>query len=574
MAELAASQREEPPSGKRLESWKEIAAYLNRHVTTARRWERDEGLPVHRHMHAELGSVYAYARELDSWMDTRRGSPARDQSPEKAATPAAPRAIALPIPVSLRVREGSVRLLGREKELQTLSEAWRKPRTGQEQLIVITGEPGAGKTRLVSEFARLVADTGDIFASRCDQPPNLPFGPFIELFENIVRKVGHLRNIFAGIEASNEFVHLMPKISALGCTASECPATTPEGHRFRMFEAFVGLIRAMAREVPVLLVIEDVHWADEASLLLLRHLVRSGCDAALCIVVTCCEPTLRQVPWRAELLADLRKEASTTRVALAELSEESIRCYVDEWTGRSASASLVRFVTESTQGNPLFIEEMLRHLHETDAINHLQSPDRNGDLTDFGVPHSIQELIGRRVSRLTPACGKLLTVGSVAGRSFSLVIAEDVTEMQESVLLDAVEEAVAANILREVAGAPGQFSFTHPLIREVLYLGQTAVRRLRLHHRLAEAIERRSKPGNLPVIELAYHFGHAAAHSDPQKALNYAILAAEHTTAILAIEEAAHYYKVALDAIEFLPLNADTRSKRFALQDRKSTRLN
>jgi tetratricopeptide (TPR) repeat protein len=573
MAELAVRRREEPLSAKRLESWKEIAAYLNRHVTTVRRWERNEGLPVHRHMHSELGSVYAYAGELDIWIDRRRGTPERDQPREKAAMPVAAPAIGLPIPAGLRVREGSVRLLGREVEMHTLSEVWSKARAGQQQLIVISGEPGTGKTRLVSEFARLVTGAGDILGSRCDRPPHLPFGPFVEILENIVIKVGaaRLRNLFAGIEASSEFVHLMPKISALGGTVSKCPPASPEGHRFRMFEAFVGLISAMAREAPILLIIEDVHWADEASLLLLRHLVRSSRDAALCIIVTCCEPTMQQDRWRAEVLSDLRKEALTTRVELGEFSEESIRCYVDEWIARSAPASLVRFVTESAQGNPLFIEEMLRHLHETGSVNHLLASHRNGDLSKFGVPKSIQEVINRRISRLSPACRQLLMVASVAGRSFNLTIAEDVTEMRESVLLDAVEEAVAANILREVAEVPGQFSFAHALVREVLYLGQTAVRRLRLHHRLAEAIERRSDPSNLPVLELAYHFGHAAAHSDVQKALNYAVLAAEHATAILAMEEAARCYEVALDAIEFLSPNADTRSQRFVLHGRRGS---
>jgi tetratricopeptide (TPR) repeat protein len=550
----------------RLESWKEIATYLNRHLTTVRRWERREGLPVHRHMHLKLGSVYAYAEELDAWINRRRGLPLRDGPPKVATMPMGP--LHLPTTATVCVREGSVRLLGRETELRVLDEAWNRAREGQQQLVVISGEPGTGKTRLVSEFAHSISHTGSVLAGRCDRPPHLPFSPFVEILQDILRHGKDLWNLLPGIEASDELAHLVPQVSKF-VRPTACPPATPEGHRFRMFEAFAGLLRAIAQGGPVLLVIEDVHWADEASMLLLRHLVRSTRDAALCIAVTWCEAELPQVRWRTELLADLRKETSTTPVELGGLPDDGICCFIDECTGRSAPANLIRFVTETTQGNPLFMTEMLRHLSETGAMSHLDVLAKNGDFADLGVPESIQEVIGRRISRLSETCKTLLTVASVAGRDFSLAIAEEVTDLPENVVLDAADEAVVAKILREVAGAPGRFSFTHTLIREVLYSQQTAVRRARLHHRLAEVIEQRAELDNLPVLELACHFGQAAVHGDARKAVDYAVLAAERAAAALAIEEAARFYKVALDAIQFLPVDAETRRKRFELHAKR-----
>jgi tetratricopeptide (TPR) repeat protein len=473
----------------------------------------------------------------------------------------------LPLVASLGVREGSVRLLGREVEFKALDKAWSRAREGRQELIVITGEPGGGKTRLVFEFATSISRNANVFAGCCDRSPHLPFTPFAEILRGICQSVAAevLRELLAEIEGSIELTHLMPELSRLIRPASACASTTTEGHRFRMFEAFTGLVRAMARRGPVLLVIEDIQWADEGSMLLLRYLVRSARDAALCIIVTCCETELQQVRWSAELLADLRREVSATRVELVGLANDGIRCFVDEWLGQSAPANLIRFVTESTQGNPLFMTEMLRHLSDTGAKTRIRALGVNANLADPGLPESIREAIGRRFSRLSQACNTLLTVASVAGRDFSLPIAEEVTKLPENVLLDAVDEAVAADILREVTGTPGRFSFTHGLIREVIYSRQTAARRVRLHHHLAEAIELHSETGDLPLAELACHFGHAAGYRDAQKAVLYAVLAGERATASLALEEAASYYKLALDALQFLPVNAENRRKRFDL---------
>ena len=521
--EQTAHQRPEQESGLRLDSWKQIATYLNRHLTTVRRWERCEDLPIHRHVHSSMGSVYAYSKELDAWVLTRRSSPALEESRPAAVIPMGrPH---LPLVAGLGIREGSVRLLGREAEFKALGETWNRACQGREELIVITGDPGAGKTRLVSDFAASISRNANVLAGRCDRSPHLPFTPFVEILHGIRKSVPAevLRELLAETEGSIELAHLLPEISRLIRPASACVPTTPEGHRFRMFEAFTGLVRAIARTHPVFLAVEDIQWADEGSMLLLRYLVRAARDTGLFIVVTCRETELQQVRWSSELLADLRPEVSAARIELAGLTDDRIQCFVDEWMAQSAPINLIRFVTETTQGNPLFMTEILRHLSETGAATQIGALGANPNLADPGLPESIRDAVGRRISRLSQACNTVLTVASVAGRDFSLLSVEEVIGLPENVLLDAVDEALAADVLREVAGAPGRFSFTHALIREVTYSRQTAARRVRLHHRLAESIERRCDPDDLPVAELARHFGHAAGDGDAQKAFTYAV---------------------------------------------------
>ena len=552
------AHRQETESDLRLDSWKQIAAYLNRHMTTVRRWERHEGLPVHRHLHSKLGSIYASSKELDAWLLKRQNAPASMKLQRIAVRPM-DRGNA-PVPgkggrLPGLVGRPSVPLLAREAELAALNEAWRKGRAGHQELIFVAGESGIGKTRLVTEFASSISSNANVFIGRCDRPPHLAFTPFVEVLRGIRQTIPAevLCEWFGEIDGSAELAHLSPELARLIRNTPTRAVTTPEGHRFRMFEAFAGLVRALTRTAPVLLVFEDLQWADEGSMLMLRYLTRASENIPLCIVATYNETELQQVRWSAELLADLRRETSATRIELAGLADEGIQRFVDDWMGQSAPRDLIRFIAETTQGNPLFMTEMLRHLKET------------GTARSATVPVTIREVIDRRLSRLSQPCNTLLIVASVAGSGFRLSLAEAVTDLPENVLLDVLDEAVMAGILRETPGTFGAFSFTHALLKEVIYSRQTAERRMRLHHRLAETIERNGDPEALAVAELAYHFGRAAAYGDAEKAVQYAILLGERAMAAFAMEQAASSYQSALESMQFLPVNEENRRKRLNL---------
>lgn len=456
--------------------------------------------------------------------------------------------------------------IGRDTELRSLGAAWDAGRRLRQQLVLITGEPGIGKTRLAFEFARFVSREGTVLVGRCDTEALVPYAPFIEILDWLLQicPAPTLREWLASIDGSIELAQLVPEIAAQLHATSEAVPSTAEGRRYRMFEAFTRLLHSASRSRPILLVLEDMHWADRGSMLLLRHLVRSPREAAICTVVTFCDPELQRTQSSGEILADLRHEPSATRVVLGALSEDHIRRFVDRWTGESAAPHLIRFVAESTQGNPLFMTEVLRHLSETDAMKRLVTLGTTATLADFGVPDSVRELIARRLSRLSETCKRLLTLASVIGREFNLSVVEPLAQLPEHAVLDGMDEAVAARIIQEVA-PPGRFSFTHPIIRETLYSQQTAARRVRLHHSVAETIERQTEPGRVPLAELAYHFGHGAVFGDAVKAVDYAIRAAEYATAGVALEDAARYYGLALHALEFLPHDSNIHEKRLEL---------
>ncbi|HVH54727.1 MAG TPA: AAA family ATPase [Vicinamibacterales bacterium] len=551
--------------GKRLESWKEVAGYLNRHITTIRRWEKHEGLPVHRHRHSKLGSVYAYTRELDAWFETRREGEADAGA---AATSVRHTSGRLPSPpwVATAPHE-PVHLTGRDDEIDLLRSSWHRASRGQQQIVVVTGEPGVGKTRLALEFARSVAREATVLVGRCDREALVAYAPWVAILQWMVRTTPSqvLHHHLSGIEAGSELAHIVPEIATRIHVSDASRSLMPDGRRYLLFEATWQLLAAASRSAPILLVIDDLHWADRGSLLLLKHVIRATREAAICIVIT----HRNDVPeWSSEfrdLLESLRREHSPTRVSLHRLSDDGVCQVIEQWTGRQAAPALTELVARHTEGNPLFVVEMLKHLDETGILSGSDAWHQPITLTAIGLPEGIRQLIGRRLERLAATTRRLLTIAAVMGREFRLSVIDALVNVDEDSVLDGMDEALAAGIVSEEAGAPGNFSFTHTLIREALYTSITAARRVRLHHRIADALEQ-SPPFENRVAELAYHFGQAAVYKNAEKAVHYATRAGDHAAATLAFENAAHWYDMALRAMEFVASNTDATAKRFELQ--------
>ena len=559
---------EQDSRGKRLESWKEIAGYLNRHVTTIRRWEKHEGLPAHRHRHSKLGSIYAYTRELDVWFESRREGSEDAGAGATGGSDSFERLLALPL--SAGGARAAIRLTGREEELALLRSSWERTVRGQQQVAVVTGEPGLGKTRLVVEFARSIARHATVFMGRCDREALVAYAPWVTILQRMIRTTPApaLRQHLAAIEAGSELAQIVPEIGTrihIGAPGS----ATPDGRRFRLFEAVSQLLAAASQGAPVLLVVDDLHWADRSSLLLLRHLIRSTRLAAICMVIT----HRNDVPeWSSEfrdLVESLRREHTPTRIALHRLSDDDVREMIEEWTGRESPLSLTRLVARHTEGNPLFVVEMLKHLDETGVLTLRQDWHGPVSLADVGLPEGIRQLIGRRLERLGVTTRRLLTIGAVIGREFRLSDIEPLVDVGEDAVLDAMDEALTAGIVTEDAGAPGSFSFTHTLIREALYTSITGARRVRLHHRIAGALEQQSSSFESRTAELAYHFGQAAVYKSADKAVEYASRAGDHAVRALAFESAAHWYDVALRSMDFVASSPEAAAQRSELHAKR-----
>lgn len=464
---------------------------------------------------------------------------------------------AVPLPPLLS-GVGPWTFVGREPELERLEVTWKEADTGTRRLILIGGEPGIGKTRLAGEFARRVhADGAVVLAGRCDEDMGVPFQPFVEALRQYVTAVDAP---FLG-RHGGELTRLVPEITASLPGLPEPLRSDPETERYRLFDAVAAWLAGVSAEAPVLLVLDDLHWAARPTLLLLRHVVRSVEPMRILIAGTYrdTEPG----PGLTELLADLRRDGAGDRLSLAGLDDAGAEAFLGAAAGHDLDADdrvLARAIRAETEGNPFFVGEVLRHLAESGAV-----AKRDGRwvleaaLEELGIPDGVREVVARRLSRLSPEANRVLRVAAVGGAEFDLPVLAAVADANEETVLFSVDEALAARLVAEVRGAGvPRYRFSHALVRATVYDQLAAGRRVLLHRRIGEAIEA-VHAGHLDphVASLAHHFGRAAvAGGDAGKAAHYATQAGDRALAQLAHDEAAAYYGLAL---ELLAPKADGR---------------
>jgi serine/threonine protein kinase/tetratricopeptide (TPR) repeat protein len=480
----------------------------------------------------------------------------------------------VPPPPALEVLPSSlpsmVRLVGRESELATLMNAWRHAQAGQSQLVLVSGEPGIGKTRLTMEFARArYAEGASVLLGRCDEEALVAYQPFVEALGWYLRhcpvSLLQARLQEAGGEA--ELASLIPEIARRGLATPGPVESNPEGRRYRLFEAVANLLCLISRTRPLLVVLDDIHWADRPTLLMLRHLLRSSQRATMCLVATYRETELDRTHPLSEMLAEFRREEATTRVALSGLTSEQVKQFIHVWTGHELPR-LTQLVFRNTEGNPFFIGEVLRHLSETGTLEQLELQTRR-PVDELGLPEGVKEVVGRRLARLSEPCNRVLTLAAVIGREFSFSILQALADSPEDVLLDIMDQAFGSKIVQDAPGVPGRYTFTHALIRETLYGELTAARRARLHQRVAQVLERLATSSRESLADIAYHYGQAASIGDVDKTVDYAIRAGEQAAAALALEEAARFYEIALQALDFGPDDSTTKARQCNLRARR-----
>ncbi|HEX2415381.1 MAG TPA: AAA family ATPase, partial [Thermoleophilaceae bacterium] len=458
-------------------------------------------------------------------------------APPAAATPA--------LPPPLRRRERS-RLVGRVAELERARELVARSLEGDLRLTLISGEPGIGKSRLLGELCRAAHDGGTtVLFGRCYEEPLGPYQPFAEALSDYLQS--------AAVDASDlgagagELARLSPRLAdRLGVSADPAGDAT-EGARFRLFEAVVSLLEHGARRGPVLVVLDDLHWADQATLLLLSHLVRSPLER-VALAGAYRESELSRTQALAGALADLRRDRLVERIPLSGLDQAEVAGLVTTWVGPEAPPELSGAVHEETGGNPFFVEEVLRHLTESGAIRREGARwVTRGPVADLGIPEGVKEVIGRRLSRLSESTNRILAAAAVAGRSFSLPLLERVEPLAEDEVLESVEEATAAQLVREEPDRPGSYSFAHPLVHETLYDELSLARRVRLHGALADALDA-DDPDLL--VRVARHRIEAASEGGRHRAAAAALAAARHDLGRLAYEEAADICERALEVAD------------------------
>ncbi|MGH9200321.1 MAG: serine/threonine-protein kinase PknK, partial [Vicinamibacterales bacterium] len=339
-----------------------------------------------------------------------------------------------------------IALIGRDHESAQLRAAWDQAKTGRRQLALVAGDPGIGKTRLVTEFARSIEGEATILLGRCDQEALVPQQPFVEALEWYAREcpLRILEAQTADVDGVWEVAQLVAPLARRLALAGDQVASNPEGRRYRLFEAVATLMSRVANARPLLLIIEDLHWADRPTLLLLRHLLRSSHQAALCIVATYREADLGRTQPLTESLAELRREEGVTRIGLQGLGRADVDQFISQWIGRQSPPSLTRVVATNTEGNPFFVTEVLQHLAETGAMGRIEAQTGHATEDLGGLPEGVREMIGRRLRRLSQACHRALTLAAVVGREFTIPVLAALTETTEDKLFDSLDEAVEA----------------------------------------------------------------------------------------------------------------------------------
>lgn len=458
--------------------------------------------------------------------------------------------------------EGLFGFVGRVRELEELNDEVKSAIEGSRRTAFVSGEPGIGKSTVCRQLAQRAHAQGlCVLYGRCDEDLPLSYQPFVEALNHLV--------IHANEELLNEHVlaHGGALLGLAPALAVRVPGTPsmqggdPDSERFRLFSAVVGLLSLVAERSGLLMVLDDLHWADKASLQLLRHIAGAGQLRRTMILATYRDSELSAGSLLSDTLASLRREVDATRIDLQGLEDFEIVQMMERVAGHemdSDGVDLAHAVRRETDGNPFFTTEMLRHLAEIGLVyqNETGRWVASEDLYVEGLPQSVREVVGQRVDRLGDDARRVLSNAAVIGRDFDIGLLSTVSEVHEDRILDIVDRAAQAGVLAEVEGVVDRYTFAHALMQHTLYEDLGTSRRARVHRRIAEALEdlyNGSPDGH--AGELARHFLAATRTADTMKALLYTKMAGDQALAQLAPADALGWFNQSLELYAQLPLD-------------------
>jgi class 3 adenylate cyclase len=463
------------------------------------------------------------------------------------------RTVELPLPRAFSIAP-RFSLAGRDGELEKVTLAWKDAVAGTRRAVLVAGEPGVGKTRLAAELGRAVDRDGDfVLLGRCDDGLGVPFQPFVEALGHVVGHAADDQLTKLLGPTAGELCRLVPELGqrlpGLRPTTSD-----PETERYLLFEAIGGWLEAQSTIAPTLLVLDDLHWAAEPTLHMLRHVLQSERHMNLLVIGTYRDTEIDRTHPLGALLAHLRRTDGVDRIALRGLDRDGVVDLVERASGNDLNDQARELATalhDETGGNPFFAIEVLVSLVERGAIYQ----DANGawrsemSIDEVGIPEGVKEVVGQRLSGLPHMCDAVLHAAAVAGQDFELDVVAAVVGETEDKVIDALEAARVAGLLDELGGAPVRYRFAHALVQQTLLDEIPTARRLRYNRAFAETIERlRADRLDRYRAALARHWYEAG--TEPARALTASTAAAERALAQFADREALRWLAQAADLFD------------------------
>lgn len=456
--------------------------------------------------------------------------------------------------------------VGRQRETETLVAAFDDASAGHGRLVVLVGEPGIGKTRTARELASYTETQGaKVLWGWCYEDDGAPpYWPWLQPIRAYVQQASpdRLRSEMGSGAVDiavivSELKNKMPELEAP-------PAAAPEQARFRLFDSVTNFLKNASQSQPLVLVLDDLHWADKPSLLLLQFLAQELAvpDFGRLLVVGCYRDVelSRQHPL-SETLVHISRTAGGggaggfQRVVLRGFDHEGTAHFIEGSAGIEPADELVEALYSHTEGNPFFMTEVIRLLSESGEL----TAERNGPPETLRIPEGVREAIGQRLNRLSDQCNEVLTTASAISREFTLnQLNRLFGSLEEDRLLEVLEDALASQVIEELPNSVGRYQFTHALIRETLLDEISTTRRVRLLARIAETLEALYENDiEAHAGELAYFFDGAEPVLGHEKLVRYSNLAGQQALAVYAWEEAEVHFERALAAKQVSPSGSD-----------------
>ena len=448
--------------------------------------------------------------------------------------------------------------VGRQKEMGDLKAALEDALSGRGRLVTLVGEPGIGKSRTALELTTYAGlRAAQVLWGRSYEEQGVPpYWPWVQAIRSYVREKAPEQLLSEMGSGAADIAEVISDVRERLPGLPQAPQLEPEQARFRLFDSITAFLKAASQRQPLVLVLDDLHWADHPSLMLLEFVTRELAGSRLLLIGTYRDMELSRRHPLSLTLGELTRESLFQRVLLRGLSQEDVGRFVELVSGIAPPRGMVEAVHRQTEGNPLFVTEVVRLLVQEGSVGASRpgGTDSLGDSDTWSVriPEGVREVIGRRLDRLSERCNETLTIAAVIGREFTLEqLMPLIEDMTEDRLLEVLEEALAARVIEELPQAVGRYQFTHALIQETLAGELSTTRKVRLHARIAEALEDLYSDNiEAHAAELAYHFTEAQTALGTAKLITYSSLAGERALATYAYEEALAHIQRALAAKE------------------------